>query len=301
MAEPPYRRIAAAIAEQIRSGRLRPGDPVPSTRAVTREWNVAMATAAKALGLLRQQGWVRTRPGAATVVATPPAAARGPEAVLEVARIVRAAMDIADDEGMSALSMRRLAADLGVPPTSLYRHVSGREQLVLLMIRSAFGARPLPEPGPDGWEAKLRLVCRLQWDLYREHPWLAEHISLTRPLLVPEAMAQTEWTLRALDGLGLSPAELTTEVIALSAFVGGMALLGGVEVKAQRDTGLTSDQWWVTRDAELNTVLRAHGFSRLGELSEEIAGDLDAVFEHGLERHLSGLRQRLSGGGCPGR
>ena len=64
----PYLRIAADIRHRITAGELRPGQRVPSTRALVREWGVAMATAAKALAVLAEQGWVRAVPGSGTVV-----------------------------------------------------------------------------------------------------------------------------------------------------------------------------------------------------------------------------------------
>ncbi|SDD94700.1 GntR family transcriptional regulator [Actinokineospora iranica] len=67
--EPPYVQIAADIRGRIKSGELKPDDAVPSARRITREWNVAMATAAKALGLLNSEGLVRSVPGIGTVVA----------------------------------------------------------------------------------------------------------------------------------------------------------------------------------------------------------------------------------------
>lgn len=66
--EPPYLAIAAELRRRVRSGELSPGDRVPSTRAITREWGVAMATATKALGVLRQEGLVRPEAGVGTVV-----------------------------------------------------------------------------------------------------------------------------------------------------------------------------------------------------------------------------------------
>lgn len=64
----PHARIVAALQDQIASGELRPGQRVPSTRQIVSEWGVAMATAAKALAVLREQGWVRALPGTGTIV-----------------------------------------------------------------------------------------------------------------------------------------------------------------------------------------------------------------------------------------
>src|SRR5258707_10107834 len=67
MVDPPYARIVAELRERIETGGLAPGDRVPSTREITRQWGVAMATATKALTALRQAGLVRSVPGVGTV------------------------------------------------------------------------------------------------------------------------------------------------------------------------------------------------------------------------------------------
>lgn len=292
----PYLRVAEVLRERIATGALRPGDRVPSTRQVVRDFGVAMATATKALAVLRDEGLVITRPGSGTVVRTPdpPPRRRSPDRELSRDRIVAAAMAVADTEGLEALSMRRLAAELGAAPMSLYRHVAGRDALELMLVRAVFRAHPLPEPGPPGWRAKLELVCRVQWRAYRAHPWLAELISLTRPVLLPEAMAQTEWTLRALDGLGLGPAERTREAITLSALVRGLATSAAAEVRAERETGQANDQWWTTLQDELDAVLRSGRFPLLATVPEGVVQDLDGLLEHALTRHLDGLQVRLT-------
>src|SRR5262245_46261529 len=117
-----YEAIASAIRERIETGALKPGDRVPSTRAITREWRVAIATATRALATLQAEGLVRGVVGVGTVVAErPPAthdrpqgtASRRPggeaEPELTRERIVRTAIVIADSEGIAALTMRRLA------------------------------------------------------------------------------------------------------------------------------------------------------------------------------------------------
>lgn len=130
---PPYRRIEI--------GELRPGNPVPSARQITREHGVAIATATKVLALLREESLVLTRPGAGTVVAPAPRprAANPTEPELSRERLVRTAIALADDGGLAAVSMRQIAAELGVATMSLYRHVRGRDELILTMADTVFG------------------------------------------------------------------------------------------------------------------------------------------------------------------
>src|SRR5262249_35638332 len=123
MTQPPYRRIAGEIRARIAGHELRPGDPVPSARGISREWGGALATATKVPATLNAEGVTRSLPGRGTVVAGPavPArpgdlAARGahrnegdPDLTRE--RIVAAAIRVADAEGLAQLSMRRIATE----------------------------------------------------------------------------------------------------------------------------------------------------------------------------------------------
>ncbi|NUR82495.1 MAG: GntR family transcriptional regulator, partial [Nonomuraea sp.] len=103
--QPPYLRIVADLERRIADGELRPGDPVPTTRAIMREWGVAMATASKALAALKQAGAIESTSRVGAVVASRRLPARSAGG-LERDRVVRAAMGVADAGGLAALSMR---------------------------------------------------------------------------------------------------------------------------------------------------------------------------------------------------
>ena len=149
MTQPPYRRIADEIRARIADRALRPGDPVPSARAITREWGVALATATKVLATLNAEGVTRSLPGRGTVVAGPAVPAQPTGVAARAARrnegdpdltrerIVAAAIRVADAEGLAQLSMRRIATELGAAPMSLYRHVNGKDELLVSMMDSA--------------------------------------------------------------------------------------------------------------------------------------------------------------------
>ncbi len=284
-----YRRIADEIAGRIAAGALRPGDRVPSTRDIVAQHGVAMATATKALAWLREQGLVRAVPGVGTVVTpvTPPRPRRSP------ARpgLVETAIRVADAEGMAGLSMRRVAAEAGLPTMSLYRHVADKEELLLLMMESVFAANPPPTltPDRDGWRACVEAGARLQWAMYRRHPWLAEAVSFTRPLPARHAMAHTEYTMRALAALG--PATRFRAAVMIANHVRGTAVSLGAEADARRETGLTDHQWMLTQRERYAAALAG---SDLPLLAATITGpgaefDLDVLFGFGLDRLLDGL------------
>ncbi|MGJ6964454.1 GntR family transcriptional regulator [Streptosporangium sp. G11] len=301
--EPPYRQIVAEIRDRILAGDLRPGDRVPSIREIARRWEVAVATATRVMATLRDDGLVETKIGAGTVVSAlagrkqpvavtaPPRPRRAgvPKQALNRRRILRTAVAIADTEGLDAVSMRRLAAEFGVGPMSLYRHVSSKDELVTQMTDEVFGEPELPVPGPDGWRAKLELISRLQWELCRRHLWLPRAVSFVRPLLVPNVMAHTEWTLRALDELGLPMATRIREALTLPGLVLTVALSMADEVEVEQETGVTLDRWWLTQRKRADELLDSGRFPLLATLAGEEVPDVDGLFEYSLARHLDGF------------
>ncbi|MEV4442733.1 TetR/AcrR family transcriptional regulator C-terminal domain-containing protein [Streptomyces sp. NPDC049577] len=312
-ADPPYLRIAAELRDRIASGELGAGEKVPSTRQITREWGVAMATATKVLTVLRREGLVRAVPGVGTVVDAPGPARTVPaprrprrretDPALTRERVVRTAVALADAQGSAALSMRAIAAELGVPTMSLYRHVSGKDELVELMADAVFGDIELPADGAADWRSRLAASARLQWALYRRHPWLAKVMSYTRPLLSGNAIALMEWTLAPVRGLGLAAGELLHISVTVSGYVRGIAVNLEDEAEAEQDTGLTNDEWLDSREGRLGELLALGHYPVyqriLGEPDHDFS--LDSMFEFGLERLLDGLGIFLAGarGGAP--
>jgi DNA-binding transcriptional regulator YhcF (GntR family) len=307
MGEAPYQVIAGELRRRIAAGELKPGDRVPSTRALVRDFGVAMATATKALQALQQERLVHASPGVGTVVGPPPrSAARSRPAAARRAlatdggldlhrdEVVRMGIAIADAEGLGALSMRRIAADLGVSTMALYRYVGGKDALVLQMVDAAMGEFALTE-APEGWRDGVAAVARLQWAAYRRHLWLASAVSLGRPQLLPNLLPHTDAVLRALRGVDKSDALYAA--ISVFAFVRGVALAMETEAYAEQDTGLTADEW-VDRQSGQMAVLVATGnltgFRELLADGFDFDYDLDRLFEFGLGLVLDGLEMRLA-------
>lgn len=301
-AEPPYAKIAGELRHRIETGELRPGDRVPSTRALTQRWGVAMATATKALAVLRQEGLVRGVPGVGTVVCAVPRASRAAAAAAgqrqeglseESAarrRLVRAGIAIADAEGVAALTMRRLAAELGTSAMSLYRHVQNRDQLLALMVDAAYAQAHLPTPAPPDWRSRLELSARAQWRLYQDHPWLAATMNLARPLLAPNGMRHVEWALSALEGLGLDAGARMHAAVSLFGFVRGCAVDLAAEQEAGRASGVTGDQWMQVQEARMAALLSDGTFPAFtATRADGLDLSAESLFTFGLDRHLDGL------------
>ncbi|AQZ67041.1 Transcriptional regulator, GntR family / Transcriptional regulator, TetR family [[Actinomadura] parvosata subsp. kistnae] len=303
MEAPPHARIAADIKQRVTDGRLRPGERVPSTRQLARDWNVALATAAKALALLAREGVVVAEPRVGTVVAerpgTPakPRPGASPEHELTRRRIVRAAIEIADAEGLSELTMRAVAGRLGAATMSLYRHVGGKDDLVMLMVDAAFAEFPLPAQRPEGWRARLEASARAQWAAYRAHPWMAGATPLTRPVPSEALLQHSELALEALQETGLDATTRMYVTILIYSFVQGIAAHIELEQRARASTGITDEEWLSGQEEFMSRIMATNpAFARMiGELGGDFDLDLDRLFTFGLQSLLDGLTGLIEG------
>lgn len=296
----PHQRIVTEIRDRITRGRLRPGDRVPSTRQITQQWGVAMATATKVIAALRDEGLVETRPGAGTVVreARSPAPPIPPRPAvdrdLSRDRVTRRAIEIADAEGLATLSMRRVATELGVATMSLYRHVLSKEELVLLMVDTALAEYPLPARRPVGWRPRLEVAARTFWAAFRRHPWVAEMVSMTQPQAMPNLIGYAEWCLSALREAGFAFEEMMFIHLTLFGHIRSCGLMLQAETRARQDTGRTTDESADEFRPALSRLLDSGAYPTMELLIDnEFDYDLDRIFEYGLNRILDGIAARV--------
>jgi AcrR family transcriptional regulator len=296
---PRFQQIAAELRRQIESGELAPGARVPSTRAIVDRWDVAMATATKVLTELRHEGLVRALPGVGTVVVGDRRPARAaPSARRQITleegltsdRIVAAAIAIADAEGLAAVSMRRVASEVGVATMALYRHVHDKERLLLEMMNTVFGSAPLPSDPPAAWRPRVELVAKVFWDACRRHPWLASAMSLTRPQALPGVLPISEFLLASLDGLGLDHKTTVTAYLTLINYVRGTAVNLELEAEEVAATGVDNEEWLKSQEPKLSAIVEGGQFPVFTRyVSQDYDFSLDWLFEFGLARILDGL------------
>jgi DNA-binding transcriptional regulator YhcF (GntR family) len=289
-----YVAIAEELRGRIARGELPPGARVPSTRRLAADHGVAMATAAKALALLNQEGLVRAEPRSGTVVAGRDH--RGGRRGLTRERIVRTAIDIADAEGLAGLSMRGVAARLGVAAMAPYRYVHGKDELVLLMADTAYGERGYPEAPPGGWRERLTLGGRTLWALYRRHPWLVQLAPITRPLPLRNLATHAEWALSALAELDVDAPTLCDLHVLFFSHVQGVAIHLEREQHALAASGLSEEQWLDRQTPAMTARVSGHPtfakmFGELGESGYDLV--LDDIFELGMRALLDGIALRF--------
>ncbi|MBF6335426.1 TetR family transcriptional regulator [Nocardia abscessus] len=148
------------------------------------------------------------------------------EIKLHRAAIVDTAIELADTEGLDALSMRRIADRLGVGAMSLYRHVANKDELLALMTDEV--ARCNPYPSPEGqqwtWRERVRIAAEVDWALYRQHPWVLLTFATPRYSFGPQSLACLAWLVDGFLELGVSTREATGMAFTVWNYISGATL-----------------------------------------------------------------------------
>lgn len=220
--------------------------------------------------------------------------ARGRKPTLTVDAIVAAAVEMADEAGLGALSMRALAERLKVGTMSLYTHVPGKAELIDLMLDTVLRETARPDDLPDGWRARLELVARENLALIHRHPWMLEIVTF-RPPMGPGMIAKYDLELRALEGIGLTDVEMDSVLTLVLGYVQSSARQALEATLVEQRTGLTDDEWWSAQAPLLDQVIDPDRFpvaTRVGTAATEAyrgLWDPDHTFEFGLQRVLDGI------------
>jgi AcrR family transcriptional regulator len=222
---------------------------------------------------------------------------RGPARGLSHERIVEVAMRIADEDGLGAVTMQRVAAALGFTTMSLYRYVASKDVLLKLMQDAV--ARPGEIPTDidgAGWEEGLRAWARLLLDIYRRHPWVLEIPRGAVSVMMPNSMRVADLGLKAMRELRLGDGEKISVILGLSMYVASFVSL---ERDLEREGGLVfgpaafellGEVVTPERLPHLAPIVLSGGYAG-GDVGLE-GGDvgLEEDFTFGLERWIDGLR-----------
>jgi AcrR family transcriptional regulator len=212
---------------------------------------------------------------------------RGPRPGLSLARIVEAGVTVASTEGLAAVSMARVAEELGTSTMSLYRYVAAKDELLILMVDAALGPPPAPDPDA-GWRMRLSDWAWGHHQRLSAHPW-AVRVPITEPPTTPNQVAWMESALWSLRDTGLGEDEKASVLLLLSGYVRNDATLT-VELTA---SGFISDEAMLGYSRRLARLTDPDRFPAIHALLE--AGVFDRAdppekeFRFGLERILDGI------------
>jgi AcrR family transcriptional regulator len=223
---------------------------------------------------------------------------RGRKPTIDAADITRAAIAIADAEGLAAVSMARVAQEMGNATMALYRHVKSKDELLALMADAAFDA---PSPLPEGeWRDKLGFWAKEMLQGIRRRPWFLQ-IPLNGPPSGPRSLAWFDSAPSALDDTPLEPGEKVGVVMGLMTFVHGEAWLSVALSK-----GFESDPSQFSRQygEKLRAIVDPRSMPALAKIvaagvfdAEELfdADDVAADFDFGLHLFLEGVAAHIGG------
>jgi len=218
---------------------------------------------------------------------------RGPQAKITTSRAVDAAITLADTDGLDAVTVRRLAAHLGVTAMALYPHIGSRDDLLVLMADAVHGRHAGPAAdADDGWRDRVRRVAAADLALYTAHPWLLE-VTDPRLALGPGTIAKYDRDLHAFDGTGLSDVDRDAAGTFVADFVRASA-------RARRSAAAAvdmADLWGAWQDRLAAYVGEAYPLARrVGAAAGEAMNTSyspDAAWAFGLDRVLDALATRM--------
>jgi AcrR family transcriptional regulator len=226
-------------------------------------------------------------PGLALAWGVQPAGRRGPKPAHSVEGIVAAAVTLADEGGIAAASMPKIAGRLGVTANALYRYVASKEELVVLLADAGWGLPELTATGGD-WRSGVIGWAQAFVARTRVHPWLLD-LPVRGAPLTPNLLSWLQALLDALADTGLHPADMLGCATLLDGYARSIAVLA-------RDLGATptAPEQGAAVVEFLEPLLRARGFTLVADLMTgaapyaELTYD-DGDLEFGLQRILDGI------------
>ncbi|GLY51680.1 TetR/AcrR family transcriptional regulator [Lentzea sp. NBRC 102530] len=223
---------------------------------------------------------------------------RGRKPTIDAADITRAAIAIADAEGLAAVSMARVAQEMGNATMALYRHVKNKDELLTLMADAAFDE---PPSLPDGdWRAQLGVWAKALLSGVRRRPWFLQ-LPLNGPPSGPRSLAWFDRALGALDDTPLEAGEKVGVVMGLMTFVHGEAWL---TVGLTRGYEQDPDRFSAQYGQRLREIVDPRRMPALAKIvaagvfdADDLldADDMAAEFDFGLHLFLEGVAAHIGG------
>lgn len=218
-----------------------------------------------------------------------PQPSRGPKPTLSTDQIARAAIRLADAEGLPAVTMQRVAREVGVTTMALYRYFPGKADLVALMIDSASDSSLQFGKPSQPWSTRLKEWARRCLDIYRNHPWFLEATSARLSVMGPNELSWMEAALAMLAESGLGSEDRHHAFLAIIGHVRGHATFQpiGPRTRAGKEWARELGQLLQSEANRYPILLDA---IRSGAFSQNV----NSAFEFGLDCILDGISARAS-------
>jgi len=210
--------------------------------------------------------------------------------------IVSAAIALADQDGLAAVSLRKVGALLGAGPMRLYGYLSTKEELLELMVDAAYGEMVWSAPAEADWRSAVRAIAHRMRQVSRAHPWLIELLG-GRVHIGPHALAHLEASLSALTATpGFEDIDLALRALrTVNAYVIGAIRNESSELRAERETGLDKSAWQSVNYQYIERMLATGRFPNLARVVRDASHPAgEVLFDEGLECVLDGIEALLA-------
>jgi AcrR family transcriptional regulator len=226
---------------------------------------------------------------------------RGPKGELSIKKIVEAAINIADKDGLSAVSMKRVSQSLGFSTMSIYRYITSKEDLLLLMQDAVCDVPVPPENPAADWRENMREYVSAAIHIFRQHPWFGD-IPITSVPVTPNNLQIVDWVLRSMRHFPFNDFEKMSVVLLLSSYArsSGMiqrdmdrAVQAGASPEAFSGLNYTAALKQLVkpdRFPDLHGIVVSGVYTGEFESGNTVGND----FDFGLERILDGIEHYLS-------
>ena len=215
----------------------------------------------------------------------------GPKPAFHISDIGRAAIKLADAGGLGAVSMSKVASELGFTTMSLYRYVEAKDDLYVVMLDEAFGLPPELDPAA-GWRDRITVWAEAFRASLRQHPWILQ-VPVFEPPLSPNQLVWMEDGLRAFDGTPLTPPDRMSAMLLVNIYVRGAtgltANMHGLPEDDVREAGLRYTQ-------RLRMLADPERFPTIAaglEQPTDFVDDDPSEFSFGLTTVLDGIQSLI--------
>jgi len=217
---------------------------------------------------------------------------KGPKRGLSQERIITAAIKVAERDGLAAVSMSRVAAELGASAMSLYRYFAAKDELLVLMADTAYGTPPAVWGGDGGWRAGMSRWAWAMLQGMRRHPWVLR-IPIGGPPTTPNVVLWLEHGLQCLQDTGLTEAEKMSVILLISGYVRNNATTMADIATASRAASESEQEIMPAYGRILTSLTDPYRFPALTAVIASgvfnADDDPDDEFTFGLERILDGV------------
>ncbi|GAA3241477.1 TetR/AcrR family transcriptional regulator [Actinocorallia longicatena] len=227
--------------------------------------------------------WARPRPS------------RGPAPKITLEELARHAIEIADEEGIDGLTMRRLGAGLGRGTMSVYRQIQSKSDLIDLMLDEAVGEIELVSH--DTWREGLHWLGHTIRDHALRHPWMLMLLN-EGPYFGPKGIGYTEHVLGLMSELDLPIDEIMLAIGLVNSYARGFARQEVAQTRRLAEVGLTVEEWMRLNSGYVRGLLESGKYPQFNRViieAEQPHMVQDEAFEYGLQRVLNGVAAGLPG------